>query len=83
MHLAKKYTGSIYSISLINLDLKQRGWGNKTGPFDYLGYPIPLFGGELGKQDSYVSKGGPLVGEDDFGKPLHLGNGCNLINWQD
>ena len=38
MHLAKKYTGSIYSISLINLDLKQRGWGNKTGPFDYLGY---------------------------------------------
>ena len=60
MHLAKKYTGSIYSISLINLDLKQRGWGNKTGPFDYLGYPIHLFRGELGKQDSYVSKGGPF-----------------------
>ncbi|SVE31767.1 uncharacterized protein METZ01_LOCUS484621 [marine metagenome] len=39
-----------------------RGVGNKTGPFDYLGYPIPLFGGEFGKQDSYVSKGGPLVG---------------------
>ena len=57
--------------------------GNKTGPLDYLGHPIPLIGGEFGKQDSYVSKGGPLGGEDDFGKPLHLGNGCNLINWQD
>ena len=24
-----------------------------------------------------------MGGEDDFGKPLHLGNACNLINWQD
>ena len=36
--------------------------GNKTGPLDYLGHPIPLIGGEFGKQDSYVSKDGPLGG---------------------
>ena len=24
-----------------------------------------------------------FVLQDDFSKPLHLGNGCNLINWQD
>ena len=59
------------------------GVGNKTGPLVYLRLPIPLLGVEFSKQDSYVSKGGPLGGEDDFGKPLHLGNGCNLINWQD
>jgi len=23
------------------------------------------------------------MGGGGFGKPLHLGNGCNLINWQD
>ena len=40
--------------------------GNKTGPLVYLGLPISLFGGEFSKQDSYVSKGGPLggVGEE-------------------
>jgi hypothetical protein len=38
------------------------GWGNKTGPFDYPGHPVPLFGGEISKQDAYVLKGGPLGG---------------------
>ena len=33
-----------------------KGWGNKTGPFDYLGNPIPLLGGEISKQDSYLWK---------------------------
>ena len=37
--------------------------GYKTGPFDYLEHPIPLVVGELGKQDFYVLKGGPLVGK--------------------
>ena len=36
--------------------------GNKTGPFDYLGQPVHLFWGELGKQDFYVLKGGPVAG---------------------
>ena len=39
-----------------------KGVGNKTGSFGFLGYPIPLLGGEFSKQDSYVSKGGPLGG---------------------
>ena len=30
---------------------------NKIGPFDYLEHPIPLFGGEFSKQESYLSKG--------------------------
>ena len=38
------------------------GVGNKTGPLDYLEHPVPLLGGEISKQDSYVSKGGPLSG---------------------
>jgi len=29
-----------------------RGVGNKTGPIDYQGQPVSLFGGELGKQVS-------------------------------
>ena len=29
------------------------------------------------------NKGRPLGWDGGFGKPLHLGNGCNLINWQD
>ena len=39
--------------------------GNKTGPLDYLEHPVPLLGGEISKQDSYVSKGGPLGGHGD------------------
>ena len=34
--------------------------GNKSAHFDYLGHPVPLLWGEFSKQDSYVSKGGPL-----------------------
>jgi len=37
-----------------------RGWGYKTGSSNYLEHPVPLFGGEFSKQDSYVSKGGPF-----------------------
>ena len=40
----------------------KEGVGHKTDPFNHLGHPVPLFGGEFGKQDSYVSKGGPLGG---------------------
>ncbi|MEE3121125.1 MAG: hypothetical protein VX399_00925 [SAR324 cluster bacterium] len=36
--------------------------GNKTAPFGYLGHPVPLFRGEFGYRDSYVSKGGPYGG---------------------
>ena len=45
-----------------------RGAGNKKDFFNYLGHPVSLFGGEFGKQDSYVSKGGPLndLGETNF-----------------
>ena len=34
----------------------------KTDPYDYLGHLVPLFWGEISKQESYVSKGGPLGG---------------------
>ena len=30
--------------------------GNKTGPLDYLEHPVPLLGGEISKQDSYLWK---------------------------
>ena len=33
-----------------------RGVGEQIGPYDYLGHPVPLFGGEFSKQESYVSK---------------------------
>ena len=36
------------------------GWGNKTASFKYLGHSLLLLGGELDKQDLYLSKGGPL-----------------------
>ena len=52
--------------------------GNKTDPFDYLGHPVPLFLGESKKEDSYVSKDGPLSGMDGLRKSLHLGHECNL-----
>ena len=39
-----------------------RGSGNKISPLDWLGHPVHLLGGEFGKQDLYVSNGGPLGG---------------------
>ena len=39
-----------------------RAVGNKTDPIDYLEHPVPLLWGEFGKQDLFVSKGGPLGG---------------------
>ena len=30
--------------------------GNKTGSYDYLGYLVPLLGGEFSEQESYLSK---------------------------
>ena len=47
--------------------------GNKTGPIDYIEHPVPLLGGEISEQESYVSKGGPLGGY------LGLGNLSNLV----
>ena len=26
----------------------------KTGPFDYIEHPVPLFGGEFSEQESYL-----------------------------
>ena len=31
-----------------------KGVGNKTGPFDYIEHPVPLFGGEFSEQESYL-----------------------------
>jgi len=47
--------------------------GNKTGPINYIEHPVPLLGGEISEQESYVSKGGPLGGY------LGLGNLSNLV----
>ena len=62
-------------------ELAIEGVGNKTGPLDYLEHPVPLLGGEISKQDSYVSMGGPWMGWGPR-QPQQLGYGCNLINWQ-
>ena len=52
---------------------RSRGVGNKTGPIDYIEHPVPLLGGEISEQESYVSKGGPLGGY------WGLGNLSNLV----
>ena len=53
-----------------------RGVGNKTGPLDYLEHHVPLFRGELGKQDSFVSKGVPYRLSRGFGILSNLGMGA-------
>ena len=34
--------------------LMMKGVGKKTGPFDYIEHPVPLFGGEFSEQESYL-----------------------------
>ena len=31
-----------------------KGVGEQIGPYDYLGHPVPLFGGEFSEQESYL-----------------------------
>ena len=57
--------------------------GNKTDPFDYLGHPVPLFLGESKKEDTYVSKGGPLVGLRSLRPGSTTGSGLPLMLGQD
>ena len=40
------------------------GVGNKTDPIDYQGQPASLFGGEISKQDYYVSKEADLMPQE-------------------
>ena len=56
--------------------------GNKTGPIDYIEHPVPLFGGEFSKEESYVSKGGPLGGYRDS-LDYQFIYGPNTGDWND
>ena len=55
--VAKKHL--IEAVQALGEKLLLQGGGNKTDPIDYLEHPVPLLWGEFGKQDLFVSKGGP------------------------
>ncbi|MBT96842.1 hypothetical protein CMI49_01975 [Candidatus Pacearchaeota archaeon] len=46
--------------AFVCLHLLIKGMGNKTGPFDYLGHPVPLFLGESKKKRIPMYRGGTL-----------------------
>ena len=53
----------IYLIAFLRVNyLNSWSKGGQTAPLNNLGQPVHLFRGELGKQDFYVLKGGPLAG---------------------